>query len=35
MNQIKCTVSDLMISETKIDDSFPSKNFLVDGFRQC
>ena len=32
--QVKGTVDVLMISETKIDDSFPMANFLIDGFSQ-
>ena len=31
-DQIKGTIDILMISETKIDDSFPNGNFLIDGF---
>ena len=34
ISQVKCTVDVLMISETKIDDSFPIANFLIDGFGQ-
>ena len=34
INQVKGTVDVLMISETKIDDSFPIVNFLIDGFSQ-
>ena len=32
ISQVKGTVNVLMISETKIDDSFPIVNFLIDGF---
>ena len=31
-DQIKGTIDILMISETKIDDSFPTGNFFIDGF---
>ena len=34
ISQVKGTVNVLMISETKIDDSFPIANFLIDGFSQ-
>ena len=34
ISQVKGTVDVLMISETKIDDSFPIANFLMDGFSQ-
>ena len=34
ISQVKVTVDVLMISETKIDDSFPIANFLIDGFSQ-
>ena len=34
ISQVKGTVDALMISETKIDDSFPIANFLIDGFGQ-
>ena len=34
IGQVKGTVDVLMISETKIDDSFPIVNFLIDGFSQ-
>ena len=34
ISQVKGTVDVLMIFETKIDDSFPSVNFLIDGFSQ-
>ena len=34
ISQVKGTVDVLMISETKIDDSFPIANFLIDGFSQ-
>ena len=34
ISQVKGTVDVLMISETKIDDSFPIANFLIDGFNQ-
>ena len=34
ISQVKGTVDVLMISETKIDDSFPITNFLIDGFSQ-
>ena len=34
ISQVKGTVDVLMISETKIDDSFPVANFLIDGFSQ-
>ena len=34
ISQVKGTVDVLMISETKIDDSFPMANFLIDGFSQ-
>ena len=30
--QIKGKIDILMISETKIDESFPQENFLIDGF---
>ena len=32
ISQVKGTVDVLMIPETKIDDSFPITNFLIDGF---
>ena len=32
VNGVRGNVNILMISETKIDDSFPSKQFLIDGF---
>ena len=32
-NQIKTNIEVLLISETKIDDTFPNGNFLIDGFR--
>ena len=31
-DQIKCNIDVLLVSETKIDDSFPTGNFLIDGF---
>ena len=31
-DQIKGSIDVLLVSETKIDDSFPNGNFLVDGF---
>ena len=34
ISQVKGTVDVLMISETKIDGSFPIANFLIDGFSQ-
>ena len=34
ISQVKGTVDVLIISETKIDDSFPIANFLIDGFSQ-
>ena len=34
INQIKGAVEVLMISETKIDNSFPPPKFLIDGFGQ-
>ena len=34
ISQVKGTVDVLMISETKIDDSFPIANFLIDGLSQ-
>ena len=34
ISQVKGTVDVLMISETKINDSFPIANFLIDGFSQ-
>ena len=34
ISQFKGTVDILMISETKIDDSFPIANFLIDYFSQ-
>ena len=34
ISQVKRTVDALMISETKIDDSFPIANFLIGGFSQ-
>ena len=34
ISQVKGTVDVLMIFETKIDDSFPVANFLIDGFNQ-
>ena len=34
VSQVKGTVDVLTISETKIDDSFPIANFLIDGFSQ-
>ena len=34
ISQVKGTTDVLMISETKIDDSFPISNFLIDGFSQ-
>ena len=34
ISQVKGTVDVLMISETKIDDSFPSANLLIDSFGQ-
>ena len=30
--QVKEKIDILMISETKIDESFPQENFLIDGF---
>ena len=30
--QVKGNIDVLMVSETKIDDSFPVGNFLIDGF---
>ena len=32
MNGIKGNIDVLMISETKLDDSFPSINFLIEGY---
>ena len=32
-NQIKGNIDVLLVSERKIDDSFPNVNFLIDGFR--
>ena len=32
-DQIKGNIDVLLVSETKIDDSFPIRNFLMDGFR--
>ena len=34
ISQVKGTVDVLMISETKIDDSLPIADFLIDGFSQ-
>ena len=34
ISQVKGTVDFQMISETKIDDSFPIANLLIDGFSQ-
>ena len=34
ISHVKGAVDVLMISETKIDDSFPIANFLIDGFSQ-
>ena len=34
MNIVKGNIDILMISETKIDDSFPTGNFLTDGFHK-
>ena len=34
ISQVKGTVDILIICETKIDDSFPIANFLIDGFSQ-
>ena len=34
ISQVKRTVDVLRISETKIDDSFPIANFLINGFNQ-
>ena len=31
-DQIKGSIDVLLVSETKIDDSFPNGNFLLDGF---
>ena len=31
-DQVKGKIDALMISETKIDESFPQGNFLIDGF---
>ena len=31
-DQIKGNIDVLLVSETKIDDSFPIGNFLIDGF---
>ena len=31
-DQIKSNIDVLLVSETKIDDSFPIGNFLIDGF---
>ena len=31
-DQIKGNIDVLLVSETKIDDSFPNGNFLIDGF---
>ena len=31
-DQINCNIDVLIVSETKIDDSFPNGNFLIDGF---
>ena len=30
--QVKINIDILMISEIKVDDSFPTGNFLIDGF---
>ena len=32
LDQIKSNIDVLIVSETKIDDSFPIGNFLIDGF---
>ena len=32
LDQIKSNIDVLIVSETKIDDSFPIGNFLTDGF---
>ena len=32
-DQIKSNIDVLLVSETKIDYSFPNGNFLIDGFR--
>ena len=32
LDQIKGNIDVLLVSETKIDDSFPIENFLIDGF---
>ena len=31
-DQIKGNIGVLLVSETKIDDSFPNGNFLIDGY---
>ena len=31
-DQIKGNIDVLLVSETKLDDSFPTGNFLIDGF---
>ena len=31
-DQIKGNIDVLLVSETKIDDSFPNGNILIDGF---
>ena len=33
LEQIEGNIDVLLVSETKIDDSFPIRNFLMDGFR--
>ena len=33
--QVKGKIDILMISETKIDESFPKGNFLIEGFNTC
>ena len=30
--QVKCSIDILMVSETKLDDSFPEVQFLIEGF---
>ena len=30
--QVKCNIDVPMVSETKIDDSFPVGSFVIDGF---
>ena len=31
-DQIKGNIDVLLVSETKVDDSFPNGNFFIDGF---